>query len=296
MTSLDLNRASDPIAGPPLAPSKPPSRIGRAFLAGFLSLLAAGLGQFYNRQPRKAIAFAIFTFLIIPLVLRTPTIFDFGTMLGVLVISLVWRLFMIVEAARAAAKARNPEPVLPRAEVLSPLFLAAIIGLALIPLLHAFDITTKFPTFVLSSNSMCPTMCQGDRVISDLRAYESVPPQRGDLVVFLRESKSSFTKRVIAIPGDTVAPGPGGTVLVNGAEFRPHPPCGPPLPPEGDPSAPLYFAPTVVPPNSFFVVGDNLNASFDSRSFGPIAASSIQGRPVYTYWSPEKSRRGCHLQ
>jgi type IV secretory pathway protease TraF len=49
---------------------------------------------------------------------------------------------------------------------------------------------------------------------------------------------------------------------------------------------------------NYFVVGDNLQSSFDSRvgGFGPVTASMIRGKPLFLYWSPMHSRIGCALR
>ena len=48
----------------------------------------------------------------------------------------------------------------------------------------------------------------------------------------------------------------------------------------------------VVPPNKYFVMGDNRDHSWDSRYWGPIAGDKIFGKALYIYWSKDKSRIG----
>jgi signal peptidase I len=119
-------------------------------------------------------------------------------------------------------------------------------------------------------------------------------------------SEALFVSWVIGLPGDFVVPGPKGSVLVNGQAF--HPPeitCGHFIGvrvPSRD-SSPM-FKPTTVPEGTFFVVGDNLIESLDSRfpEFGPVTLEMLRGRPLYFYWSPVRSRiaparstdRGAH--
>jgi type IV secretory pathway protease TraF len=52
------------------------------------------------------------------------------------------------------------------------------------------------------------------------------------------------------------------------------------------------------PQGTFFVVGDNLANSFDSRipEFGPVSADMIRGKPLFLYWSPNLRHIGCPLR
>jgi signal peptidase I len=44
----------------------------------------------------------------------------------------------------------------------------------------------------------------------------------------------------------------------------------------------------VVPPDSYFVLGDHRSLSNDSRDFGPVEANYIYGKAVFGYWPVEK--------
>ena len=108
--------------------------------------------------------------------------------------------------------------------------------------------------------SMFPTLSNGDKVmVSDL-FYE---PARGDIVVFKKDSyddNKALVKRVIAVAGDVVnIDFDGGVVYVNGEPI------------EEDYIDVLtttkidFIGPQTVPENCLFVMGDNRNASTDSR-------------------------------
>src|SRR5258708_10667918 len=119
-----------------------------------------------------------------------------------------------------------------------------------------------------ASASMCPTICLGERFVADMHAYKFKPPQRGDLILMKHSSSGAlFVKRVIGIAGDTVGPGPGGTIMVKSQLFSPPAPCGSSVSPKQNPDPTDYpaFQSTTVSEGSFFVVGDNLANSYDSR-------------------------------
>ena len=156
-----------------------------------------------------------------------------------------------------------------------------------------------FAAFKVPSRSMCPTICVGDRVVVDTNAYLSRAPQRGDVIAMKHpSSEGPFLKRIVGLPGDTVAPGPNATVLVNGQTFVPPQPCAMPGWSKVEPFNYPEFHLTKVPEGTYFVIGDNVGDSFDSRvaEFGPVTRHMILGKPLYFYWSTTRSRIGCEIR
>ena len=98
-------------------------------------------------------------------------------------------------------------------------------------------------------------------------------------------SDALFVKRVIGIAGDVVAPGPNGTILVNGWPFKPNMPCAPFIWQKMEPGDYSAFQSSIVPDGSLFVVGDNLTNSYDSRfpEFGLVTLNMVRGKPLYIY-------------
>jgi signal peptidase I len=143
---------------------------------------------------------------------------------------------------------------------------------------------------------MCPAICLNERVIAGMDAFNTRAPQRGEVILFERdEGNTKFVKRVIGVAGDTVAPGPSNTILVNNKPLSLPPLCGEKnayahLAAEGPP-----FEPVKVPKGSLFGIGDNLDSSYDSRHFGLVSLDKVKGKALLIYWSPNESRIGCKL-
>ncbi len=138
----------------------------------------------------------------------------------------------------------------------------------------------------IPSGSMLPTLEINDRLIIEKITYLFHDPQRGDIIVFmppekLGESsfKDAFIKRVIGLPGETIEVR-NGKVLINGN----------PLPENYIESPPDYqWGPETVSPNSFLVLGDNRNNSFDSHFWGYVPRQNIIGRAAVRFWPPNRA-------
>jgi signal peptidase I len=150
--------------------------------------------------------------------------------------------------------------------------------------------------FRVPSASMCPAICVNERIVAGMDAFNARAPQRGEVILFDQdEGNTKFIKRVIGVVGDTVARGPSNTILVNSMPLTLPLPCGnnnhyDPLAPEGPP-----FETVKVPQGSLFVIGDNLDNSYDSRQFGFVRLDKVKGKALLIYWSSNTSRIGCKL-
>lgn len=133
----------------------------------------------------------------------------------------------------------------------------------------------------IPSGSMLPTLQINDRLIVDKLSYHFQTPQRGDIVVFsptdtLKQQnfKDAFIKRVIGLPGEKVAV-KGGRVYINNK----------PLQEKYIEDAPDYqYGPVTVPTDSYLVLGDNRNNSYDSHYWGFVPRDRIIGRAVVRFW------------
>ncbi|MBI3207660.1 MAG: signal peptidase I [Candidatus Solibacter usitatus] len=136
----------------------------------------------------------------------------------------------------------------------------------------------------VEGTSMMPSLSDQERIFINkfLYRFGLGEVMRGDMVVFYypADPTKSYIKRVIGLPGDTVAL-EDGVVYVNGSrldedyvpdEYRDRQ------------SIPL----TRVPADQFFVMGDHRSSSNDSRSWGPVPRAYIYGKAVFVYWPLEK--------
>jgi signal peptidase I len=144
----------------------------------------------------------------------------------------------------------------------------------------------KFP-----SGSMEPTLLKGDHILVD-RSKSARNPHKGDLIVFEypEDPTKDFVKRVVAMEGDTVEIR-NKALYVNGkAAIEPYAVHNEAdtIPASQNPRD--NFGPQVIPPGSFFVMGDNRDRSYDSRFWGVVAKKKVKGTVKSIYWSWDKEK------
>ncbi|MBD0269520.1 MAG: signal peptidase I [Cyanobacteria bacterium Co-bin8] len=134
----------------------------------------------------------------------------------------------------------------------------------------------------IPSGSMEPTLQINDQLIIEKLSYDFELPQRGDIVVFrppeTLNQKDAFIKRVIGLPGDLVEV-KDGLVYVNDQPLEESYIAAPPE---------YLWGPVEVPEESYLVLGDNRNKSFDSHMWGFVPKDHILGRAVFRFWPPQR--------
>ncbi len=130
---------------------------------------------------------------------------------------------------------------------------------------------------------MEPNFHDGEYILTNKYEYRFADPKRGDVIVFKSPQNPDvdYIKRIIGLPGETIKL-VSNHYFINGTQLD-------------EP----YLSPTlytyngsylkegveiVIPPNHFFVSGDNRPRSSDSREWGPIDRSAIIGRSQLRYW------------
>jgi signal peptidase I len=136
--------------------------------------------------------------------------------------------------------------------------------------------------FWIPSASMVPTLKYGDRVLVNKFIYRFTEPQRGDIIVFksVEGDDQDLIKRVVGVPGDEIAVR-GGKLFVNGVPQK-EPYVNKKYPDRS------FYAPTTVPKDHVFAMGDNRANSQDSRIFGPVPEKNIEGEAFLRFWPPDR--------
>lgn len=245
-------------------------------MAAVLSAVVPGAGQLYLGKRRKALA--IFALLIATSIgfwlLRLPRSYSN-------LVLLIWVLLAL--SMYAVYEALLGRDIVPSAR-LSKWWIVGAIPLHFIGsyvLFTSLFFASGFRTAMNLGSSMEPTLVNRERFIYDTAYYRSRPRRRGDVVI-LHYRDSLFIKRIAAVGGDTIE-GRQQQILLNGQ------PLSASLIsrkfPMGDVSEMPTFASVTVESGKYFVLGDNLDLSFDSRapSFGLVDEKAIVGKALYSY-------------
>ena len=160
--------------------------------------------------------------------------------------------------------------------------------------------------FRIPSGSMIPTLLIGDQILvsklsygvknpfHDRYLFRTGHPHRGDVVVFKwpKDETKDFIKHVIGIPGDHIQI-VKKKLYVNGV--LQNEPYIQSIDPETTDQTPRDNFDTIVPPHSYFVMGDNRDDSYDSRFWGFVKSRKIVGRAILIYWSWDKEHDAIRL-
>ena len=177
-------------------------------------------------------------------------------------------------------------------------------------LIASIVIARGFPLkpYRIPSESMVPTLEINQRVLVERISVRIGDPSRGDIVVInppqgamLRtcgvdaragrpcpkptpeKADVNFIKRIVAGPGDRLSIR-GGRVVIDGE-------------PQDEDYARLSETCSTcnlgkeitIPPDHWFMMGDNRGASADSREWGPVPKKWIIGRVFFKYWPPDSA-------
>ena len=141
----------------------------------------------------------------------------------------------------------------------------------------------------VSGSSMETTLSDGDHLIVDKISYRFREPQRYEIVVFpyRYEKNTYYIKRIIGLPGETVQI-VDGYIYINGKQLDEH--YGNEIIEE----AGMAAEPVTLGEDEYFVVGDNIYDSHDSRDWhdsrmpsddvGPITSDMIVGKVRFVFW------------
>jgi signal peptidase I len=137
----------------------------------------------------------------------------------------------------------------------------------------------------IKGSSMEPNFPDREFLMTDKLSYRFKQPQRGDVVVFEAPGTNGdeFIKRIIGLPGEEVSI-KDNKIYIN-SKMLVEPYLSSQIQTRG--GSFLDEGNTVIVPNEhYFVLGDNRDASSDSRRWGFVSKEKITGRAWIVYWPP----------
>jgi len=165
--------------------------------------------------------------------------------------------------------------------------------------------TVAVQSFKIPSESMVRTLRIGDQLLVNRLAYgvqnpfkdeylvRYSAPNRGEIIVFRHPNPphTVLIKRCLGLPGDRIEMR-DKALYINGQ------PLDEPYALHGDPRffpresgiARDNFGPLTIPPDQYFMLGDNRDNSADSRFWGLLPFAMIEGRAFFIYWPPSRWR------
>jgi signal peptidase I len=174
-------------------------------------------------------------------------------------------------------------------------------------ILAFFVRTFVVQAFKIPSGSMEPNLLIGDHLLVNKFVFAPAltplertllpidPIRRGDIVVFKwpKDPTRDFIKRVIGLPGDTIEMR-NKKVYVNGQPldepyvhfiYPPDVPASSALSDDASSDLLRTFPPMMVPPDNYFMMGDNRDNSEDSRYWGFMPRDYVKGKALFVYFS-----------
>jgi signal peptidase I len=289
----------------PQASSRPPSG-PRPWLAALLTLVILGFGQLYAGRPKRGLAIAAAGFGVMTTALALSMVAPSAALRLLLVGRIpLTHLYTALDAFQVARRSeasfrlgRHGHRWTYAGVALGAVFVVS-------PLLRGGVRRYVARAYVYPSAAMQPAILAGDYLLAAPLRGGSI--SRGDPVVYSRADASEHIHRVIGLPGDTLEMR-AKVVFVNGHPQRE--PYARSFDRLSDPSDPgmewqrRYLArpdpeyrptrdrwgPLVLPPESYFLLGDNRDNSQDSRYTGLVRREAITRRPVWIYLTRKPGR------
>ena len=161
-------------------------------------------------------------------------------------------------------------------------FVREVIETVVLTVLMFFVISSAVQNYYVDGVSMEPNLHNTERILVDKWSYLFHPPERGDIIVFAAppDPSQDYVKRIIALPGDIISIH-NTTVIVDSVMLK-ETYIDPRR--QGNPYLFKQLNNIIVPPNEYFVLGDNRAQSSDSRDWGFVPRNNIVGRAVLVYW------------
>jgi signal peptidase I len=185
---------------------------------------------------------------------------------------------------------RSYQPISVRkgARVYASTILVALVGsvAVIVGLVVPLRLMVASP-FAVRGESMTPTYRPNDIVFVNKLTYRTRSPKRGEIVVLEEPAASGmyYVKRIIGLPGETVIIA-NHTVAIASMANMAGKILQEPYIQESESASFSASTSTFVPPDHYFVLGDNRDRSSDSRYWGPIPQNHIVGVVAVKVWPP----------
>lgn len=249
------------------------------WLAAILSFLTIGLGHIYIGAGGRGILLFCVSYTVSYLAILSGSLDQLGISLAlIVVIGICCYAYTIIDVLKLLPHmSEQPRKVYSRWYVYFLIYLINSIFFS--PILSTTFMDSLGKAYAIADISMSPTLVAGDHILIEQNPEKAL--EHGDIVTFTLpgQPETTYVKRVAGVAGDTIEIN-NGQFFINGKKVA---------------ERNLRISPPpferIIPHNSFFVLGDNTENSFDSRSFGLLKKQQVNGlaRKIYWSWNGETS-------
>jgi signal peptidase I len=272
----------------------------KPWLAALLSFFLPGLGLAYCREFRDSIIAFAGWIIVGNIAVAILLYADLGFINVIIPLALMLTYYIGIIAYSYLRAARIREvPISTKYAIFGKWYsyiILIIIFVVLMP--YLIPVWAEVKGFSMTADSMANTFHPGDWILADLSAYHNDEPVPQDLVIFLwpGDSETVYIKRCVAkgdqkveiidkkLFVDGVAFADTGYAVYSDSTVRPRPAAGE--------NSRDNWGPYFIPKDSYFMMGDNRDNSYDSRFWGPVDKGLILGKAIRIYWSDDFGRIG----
>lgn len=266
-------------------------------LAFILSLFVMGLGQVYARRGRRAIIILLVGVLIYMLFQWTHALTYYYGALAEIAVLLLYSLYQAVDAWKVASHQERVSLKMYNRWYVYAFYIIMVINLFIFLSMHYGN----YRIYKITSSSMEPTLQIGEIIVVKYPYQFDNQGSRGDLVTIdttgLREIDDEdvpdgiYLRRIIAVPGDSYARRNDKSKLNSELIEETY------IEVDNEKNKDSRFITAKdIAEGHVYVLGDNRDFSYDSRTLGPVPLDNITGEAMYVLWSKNQNRMGKSLR